>query len=630
MGHNRSWWIALALAGLALAETLALRGLSPLEHRFQDALLRRHAATRVPDPQIVIAAIDERSLEAMARPCEAQAEHAVCGFGRYPWPRSVHGQLMEHLARAGAKAIVFDVAFTDPDADRPDDDHYLVETAVATPSAFFPLVRLEHADDRQGLALDEHGPALGFTRTASAPPGARAALLLPFRGIAETGRIGAINYLPDDDGVGRRYWLALEVQGWRIPSLPARVAAALGYAVPAQEAIELNWRGRPPERPRVSYSDLLADLSRETPEHYGAQVRDRIVVVGALASGLGDLRPTPIDGVHPGVDILATAIETLKNGDALRRPPPAVDAALALADILLVALLFLAGLGPVAVGAVLLALTPLSAWAAAGALARGWLVPVVTPLAFAWAAFIARSLREYLRELAARREAVRAFGRFVDPRVVQTLVASGGGDPRRSKGQSKVVTLLFSDIRGFTTLSESRSPEEVVEILNRYFSRQVDVIFRHGGTVDKFIGDAIMAFWGAPVDDPRHAQNAVRAALEMARVVDEFRRELPGALASEFDIGIGLNTGPAVVGFIGSENKLDYTAIGDTVNLASRIEGATKGVARILVSGATRAACGEEFMFTDRGTFKAKGKTEEVRLYEPAVRTPEAPRGADA
>jgi adenylate cyclase len=271
----------------------------------------------------------------------------------------------------------------------------------------------------------------------------------------------------------------------------------------------------------------------------------------------------------------------------------------------------------VAIAGALLVATPVAVAASYGALAAGWIVPAVAPLAFAWLTYLARTVREYLRQRAEKQQAVRAFGRFVDPRVVQTLVGQVG-DPRETKGQSRVITLLFSDIRGFTTLSESRRPEEVVEILNRYFSAQVEVIFRHGGTVDKFIGDAIMAFWGAPVDDPRHAQNAVTAALEMGRVVDEFRASLPGELAREFDIGIGVHTGPAVVGFIGSENKLDYTAIGDSVNLASRIEGATKGVARILVSEATRSACGGDFMFTDRGAFKAKGKTEEVRLYEPA------------
>jgi adenylate cyclase len=362
---------------------------------------------------------------------------------------------------------------------------------------------------------------------------------------------------------------------------------------------------------------LLADLSLEQPRTYPAQVKDRIVVVGALASGLGDLRPTPMDGVHPGMDILAAAIETLKNGDALHRTPRWLDALVALGAIALVTALFLGKRGPVVAAAILLLATPAAVAASYGALAAGWIVPAVTPLAFAWATYLARTVREYLRQRAQKRVAVAAFGRFVNPRIVDALVEQGGGDPGKVQAQSRTITLLFSDIRGFTTLSESRAPQEVVEILNRYFTRQVDVIFRHGGTVDKFIGDAIMAFWGAPVDDPRHAPNAVRAALEMARVVDEFRAGLPGDLAREFDIGIGIHTGPAVVGFIGHERKLDYTAIGDSVNLASRIEGATKGVAQILVSEATRSACGGEFTFADRGTFKAKGKSEEVRLYEP-------------
>ncbi len=601
--------IVLALAALALVETLALRSLSALEHRAQDALVRRHALARAPDPEVILVAIDERSLEAMAGE-----------FGRYPWPRSVHAQVMEQLARHGARAIVFDIMFTDPDQGREQDDAYLVETAVATPNAFFPMVRLEGADDTQGLALDEYGEKLGFTRMPGAPLGARAALLLPFERIALTSRIGAINFLRDDDGIGRRYPLWLDAQGWRIPSLPARVATALGIALPDRDAIEIHWRGTPQERTRISYADLLADFSLEQPQTYPAQVKDRIVVIGALASGLGDLRPSPMDGVHPGVDILAAAIETLKNGDALRRTPRAVDALLALLGIAFVVALFMARLGPVAIAGALLAATPLAVGASYGALSAGWIVPAVTPLAFAWLTYLARTVREYLRQRAEKQQAVRAFGRFVDPRVVQTLVGQVG-DPRETKGQSKVITLLFSDIRGFTTLSESRRPEEIVEILNRYFSRQVEVIFRHGGTVDKFIGDAIMAFWGAPVDDPRHAQNAVKAALEMSRAVDDFRRELGGELGKEFDIGIGVHTGPAVVGFIGSENKLDYTAIGDSVNLASRIEGATKGVARILVSEATRSACGGEFTFVDRGDFKAKGKTEGVRLFEPSETT---------
>ena len=176
--------------------------------------------------------------------------------------------------------------------------------------------------------------------------------------------------------------------------------------------------------------------------------------------------------------------------------------------------------------------------------------------------------------------------------------------------------MLFSDIRGFTTLSESRTPEQVVTLLNRYFDLQVAAIFEQGGTLDKFIGDAIMAFWNAPLSAPDHAVRAVRAALAMSRSLEVFRQEL-GEFGQHFDIGIGIHTGPAVVGFLGSSQRLDYTAIGDTVNLGSRIEGETKGVARILVSEATRNACGNVFTFIDHGEVTVKGRSQPVRLFEP-------------
>ena len=228
---------------------------------------------------------------------------------------------------------------------------------------------------------------------------------------------------------------------------------------------------------------------------------------------------------------------------------------------------------------------------------------------------MAAALHAYLHEKRERQRSVQIFSRFLDPRVVGELV-NKGESVLTLKSQSRQLTVLFSDIRGFTTLSEQHTAEEIVDLLNDYFSRQVKVIFKHMGTMDKFIGDAIMAFWGAPVDDPQQAINAVEAALEMCDTLMEFRAHL-GASGEHFDVGIGIHTGPAVVGFIGSDNRLDYTAIGDTVNLASRIEGQTKGVARVLVSADTRALCGDAFDFEDHGFYKVKGRTQEVQLFEP-------------
>jgi adenylate cyclase len=203
------------------------------------------------------------------------------------------------------------------------------------------------------------------------------------------------------------------------------------------------------------------------------------------------------------------------------------------------------------------------------------------------------------------------FSRFVNPHVVSALLDKGVQTARRE------VTLLFSDIRGFTTLSETRTPEQVVELINRYFSLQVDVIWRHGGTLDKYIGDCIMAMWGAPLDDAAHARRAVACALDMADALQAFKREL-GAEHLAFDVGIGLHSGPAVVGLIGSDKRREYTAIGDTVNLASRIEGLTKDAGRrILVSKDTRELCGDAFEFVSCGTFPVKGRAQPVELFEP-------------
>ena len=600
---NRQTWIALAFVLLAGVEVGVLHSLAGLDAFLGDALLRQHAQGRSPDRDIVAINIDEHSLEALADTA-----------GRWPWPRSTHAALLEYLQRQGIAAVVFDLLFSDPDLDRPAADGYFIEVATAGDTAYFPLVILEQQPGK-GLAMDRWGRALGFEATPQAAEQARISLVLPLRPLALTGRIGSINFLADADGVGRRYAVRSLVQGWAIPSLPARVAADQFGVAPPSDAIMINWRGLPGSRPSYSYADVLADAERREPQLSRQQFAGRIAVIGTTAPALHDLRRSPLSALHPGSDILAAALETLKARDWLRPASPWVPASLCLALLLFLIIGFRRGWSPawLAAGLLLLSL-PLPA-AAYGALTLRWSVPVATPMLIAWLAYVALALEAYLTERQRRAAAVRMFGRFVDPRVVSHLV---GGETAATAlgGERRQITLLFSDIRGFTTLSESRSPEDIVELLNRYFSRQVDVIFRHGGTVDKFIGDAIMAFWGAPLDDPHQARNAVAAALQMSRVVDDLRAEL-GETDIEFDIGIGIHTGEAVVGFIGADNRLEYTAIGDAVNLSSRIEGLTKGVARILVSEETRARCKDDFDFQQRGRYKVKGRSAEVMLYEP-------------
>jgi adenylate cyclase len=595
--------IAAAVLLLAGLELFALHGLRPLENRLLDGFVRSKAALLAPDPDIVMVDIDEKSLATM----EKEA-------GRWPWPRVVHATLVDGLAAQHPRAIVFDMPFVEADTFRPRDDAAFAEAVGRHRNIYFPLLRLQVKNEKDRVRLADVAQYLGLFRQSDADPDARAGLVPPMILSPKDWRVGLITFTADDDGVGRRYLLRDVTGGWQIPSLPARVAFDLGFPVPDANDIVLAWRGTARGFPRVSYSDLYEDFNRLKRARPPNEFAGKIVIVGSAATALEDLRVTPITSVHPGAEILGTAIENLKNGRHMRYASPWWAAGV---GVMLLGFLFWGFRRRVDVrvlGAALALASGALVFLSYAATEKLLLFPVLTPLAAAWAFYLAAALAVYLRERTARREAVALFSRFVNPQVVKQLLERGGIE---GAGQTREVTLLFSDIRGFTTLSESRSPEEVVALLNRYFSLQVDVVFRHGGSLDKFIGDCIMALWGAPLDDRDHARRAVACALDMADTLGEFKRELGEADAS-FDVGIGIHSGPAVVGLIGSEKRREYTAIGDAVNLASRIEGLTKDAKRrILVSRDTMERCADAFDFVSCGTFPVKGRAQPVELFEP-------------
>jgi adenylate cyclase len=612
---NRSLLISLIMFALILLEFGWLHGLQPMEHRLLDTFVRWQARQPDADPDIVIVNIDERSLAAFSP-----------SVGRWPWPRSVHAELIEALEKQQPRAIVFDVLFSDPDLSRKEGDDYFAEAIRATDNTYFPMLRLIGGNEADGLPLVEFGRQLGITPGPAANPDAKVPLVLPLPVMLESGRLGTHNALADDDEVVRRYYIAMDAQGWRIPSLPARVAQGLGFAVPTDRTIMLHWRGPAFSFRYVSYWDLYADAQRKQPERPQDEFRNKIVVIGATATGLHDVRATPVGSFYPGVEILATAIDNLKRGDSMRPAPSVIAPVLAVLLVLAVMLLFARYRNPLLIGLALAVTTILLLTGSYRALDARWLLPVLSPLVFAWLQYAALALREYLTERRNRLQAVATFGRFLDPRVVDLLV-SRGETTNSLSGHSREISVLFSDIRGFTTLSEANTPEAVVDLLNRYFTLQAGAIFEQAGTLDKYIGDAIMAFWGAPAEQPDHALRAVAAALAMSDLLEDFKLHADSTLARELEIGIGIHSGAAVVGFIGANSRQDYTAIGDTVNLASRIEGQTKGIARILVSEDTRKLCEQQagaagcpYEFVSHGSFHVKGRVQEVQLFEPRIK----------
>ena len=594
----------------AVVETGHLHLLGNIENRASDLFVRSHAAGLAPDPEIVVVDIDEPSF--------AKMEDIA---GRWPWPRSVHADLLRGIASQHPRAIVFDILIAEEDKFNRESDRAFNLALKNRDNIYLPIQRLSPDGDAKGVPIADVAATLGIEATPQARRDARIQLLPPqIVDVEHWRRTGIINFREDPDGVGRSYWIAMPAYGWRLLSLPARVAIGLGYAVPDNDHIVLNWRGLAPSFRRISFADLYQDFERKTRKRPQDELKGKIVIIGSTASGLGDLRVTPLSNVYPGVEILATAIENLKNQRWMNRTPQIVPLATAIVLLSLLALAFQKRRSLLVIGLSLGAASLALLGASYAALGARLIVPLVTPIAFAWALYLFGATLDYLREKRAREQAVRLFSRFLNPNVVKEIVDKGETIESLS-GKTREISILFSDIRGFTTLSETRPPQEIVSLLNRYFAKQVAVIFRHGGTLDKFIGDCIMAFWGAPLDDRDHAEHAVAAALEMEQVLQDFKAEL-GDAVRDFDVGIGIHSGTAVVGFLGAEQKLDYTAIGDTVNLASRIEGLTKDAKiRLLVSRETAEACHNSFAFTSCGMFKVKGRAQEVELFEPKVKS---------
>ncbi len=614
VGKDGRWYWLVALGCwlgylLLAAAPVAQR----LDSAWGDQLIRWRAAGTPADTSIVLLDIDQASLQAM-----------IPVAGKWPWPRSVHAGLLEALLAQKPRAVVFDVFFADPDTLRPDDDRWFGEVLSGSSIAYLASLELGSAEGVSPPLLASYPPQSGLEQGPAARADARSWLQLPLAVPAAAWRTGPVNYAADADGIGRSYDLYRNIQGWRWPSLPARVARDLGAALPDADSLLIDWpAGGVAPYARFSYADIYDDFvlgNRRLPENFFA---GRIVLVGTSASGLRDLKPTPIGADYPGVMMIGAVIDNLLHGRGLQRLP--FFGAWCVLGLVLAAAAEAARRGRINAAFAIGAGATLAAGVASAVLALqpGVITPWPLP-ALAVAVFLGLlAFRQYRARQAELAHTVRTFERFMDPAVVRRLLDDRNAAELLAP-RSCELTVLFSDIRGFTRLSETRSAVEVVRLLDDYFGRQVQVIFRHGGTLDKFIGDAVMAFWGAPEPNAAQHRAAIACALEMQQEMERFRQDYA---FEDFGIGIGIHTGPAVVGMVGCEQRYDFTAIGDTVNLASRIEGLTKGRATILVSEATRAGAAGHYTFRAHGSAAVKGREQTVELFEPVGGKDDADHG---
>jgi adenylate cyclase len=633
----RALGLVLALCVIALffadERGLDVPLLGPVELKTYDMRLR--ALPSAPPRYVTIAAIDEASLARL---------------GRWPWSRTTLAALAQRLDELGARVIAFDLFF--PERESPRADAQFARAIRSTKKVVLGTVFVDRREEVRYL-----GPAgLAAARLAIAPQAiadvrssGQAEAIFPMKephgvlvNILElqggAAYVGHINMLPDADGVIRRaplivryderYYPAFDVQVARVyfeSEVPSLEVAPYGIAgirlgeryTPLDEDGRLLVRHRRPGSfATVSIVDILE--GRADP----ALLRDRVVLVGntatGIGAGIGDVRVTPYGGAVPGVEVRASIIESLLQGDALQRPEwmmfldAAAMAAMALVLIALLPRLGVTGGGVLAAGV----LGGYLVMATYFFRTEGLWLNLVYPSLLVALLFASATLVEYFFTFSEKRYLKVAFQHYVPPAVVEDLVADAG--KLQLGGEKRELTVLFSDIRGFTTLSEAMAPEELVKLMNEYFTVMTDKVFQHRGSLDKYIGDAIMAVFGAPVAEPQHAALACRAALDMVRALHALRESWRARGIPAIDIGVGINTGPMVVGNMGSASRFNYTVVGDAVNLASRIEHLNKEYGtNVLVSEYTYLAVKDEFALArEVDRVRVRGRAQPVRLFE--------------
>ena len=600
-------------------------------------------------------------------------EKSLAKLGQWPWPRTNIADMITNLTRLGAVVIAFDIVFAEPDRLNPDaaantmrdldeETRNKLRELPSNDQIFADAIRRSRVVlGETGLAevigeFDQTLPMTGFATLGEDPQ----PFLFDFPGLlrnvhvleeAAAGR-GLFTIRVERDGIVRRVPMMMQAQGATMPSLSfeiLRVATGTPTIIIKSDKAGLKSVGvRGLEIPTDRNGQLWVHFARQDPSIYvsAADVIDgsvahekiagKLVLIGTSAVGLNDIKTTPVSPAIPGVEIHAQVLEAALTKQLLSQPPygPLVEFGAALLLGILV-IVFAPQLGPVT-------LVGVGALFATVLVGTSWyfytqhllLIDFTYPLLSTTAIYLTLIFTSFVREQAQRRQIRSAFGQYLSPALVEQLAHS----PEKLKlgGEEREMTIMFSDVRGFTTISESykHDPQGLTALMNRFLTPLTNAILARKGTIDKYMGDAIMAFWNAPLDDNEHQLNACEAALDMLERIDLLNKEREieaqngGHAYIPINVGVGLNTGTCVVGNMGSDLRFDYSVLGDSVNLASRLEGQSKEYGfPIIVGSKTALAVKDKFAILELDFIMVKGKKEPEVIYAIAGREDTARSG---
>jgi adenylate cyclase len=653
--------LGAALVVLLLAWTGVL---DRLELQLYDWSLRQRSDPKSANQDIVLVEINDASIRDYSE-----------AVGRWPWPRVLQSNLIDFLRRAPARVIAYDIQLSEKSSGsfKFGDDTWTSEESdaaiVSSARDAKNVIMLADATNPGATAGNVQHVSTATWRSPAYRLGPaieeRPLVLPPFQALTDAASAVGHNFLVlDDDGVARRMapfirsggrYLpslgiaaalaaggfrpdevmleesAIRVRDRRIPLVSARVTDTVGGTTSHdQRTMLINYRapvqvngGRP--FPSYEARHLLVSqdqlLAGQKPLLDPGVFRDKIVFVGLTGAGLVDVFQTPMGGgLMPGIQLHATIADSLLANRFIKPAPQRWRIVSTLAVAVFIGLM--SAMLPFTVAAVGAGLAA-AGWTSVAvvALRGGTWLNMVQPLSAIALALFAGTAYRYFVEDYQKRVVKRLFGRYVSKDVYEQLLAHP--DHAELGGKRREMSVLFSDIRGFTTVTEKGNPEELVAQLNEYFSRMVDVVFRHKGTVDKFVGDMVMALYGAPLDDAEHAEHAVAAAIDMVRELGDLNRGWAARGMAQLDIGVGINSGDMIAGNIGSSSIMSYTVIGDNVNLGSRLESLNKDYkTRIIISDATRIRLKADYDIRPLGEVVVKGKTRPVAIFEIVVPAP--------